>query len=118
MKHFTVVLFFVTLCIPMSATEKSREANRLEQSAEIVNEVMGTPEKGIPRDLLNKAVCVGVIPPEKKLAFGIGGTFGRGCILCRRGGNGPWGAPSMFTIGGANFGFQIGCQATYFVLVL
>lgn len=118
MRHLLVPLFCLTLCGVTLAGEKSREAQRLEKSAEIVDEVMGTPEKGIPRDLLNKAVCVGLIPSEKKLALGIGGTFGRGCIVCRRGGNGPWGAPSMFTIGGANFGFQIGGQATDFVLVV
>jgi lipid-binding SYLF domain-containing protein len=101
-----------------AAKEESREAERLQKAAEVINEVMGTPEKGIPRDLLNKAVCVGIIPSEKKLALGLGGSFGRGALVCRRGGNGAWGAPSMFTVGGANFGFQLGGQATDFVLVV
>jgi lipid-binding SYLF domain-containing protein len=59
-----------------------------------------------------------VIPSEKKLAFGLGATYGRGALVCRQGGNGPWSAPSMFTVGGANFGFQIGGQATDFVLLV
>jgi len=110
------------LCVSLSGTvlaaEKDREAERLERAAEVISEVMGTPEKGIPRDLLNKAVCVGVIPSEIKVAIGLGGSFGRGALVCRRGGTGPWGAPSMFTVGGANFGFQLGGQATDFVLVV
>jgi lipid-binding SYLF domain-containing protein len=110
------------LCISLSgvalAAEGGREAERLGRAAQVINEVMGTPEKGIPRDLLNKAVCVGVIPSEKKVALGLGGSFGRGALVCRKGGAGAWGAPSMFTVGGANFGFQLGGQATDFVLVV
>jgi len=79
---------------------------------------MQTPEKGIPHDLMNKAVCVGVIPSELKGAFGLGATYGRGAMVCRRNGNGAWGAPSMFTVGGVNFGFQIGGEATDFVLLV
>ena len=100
------------------AAEKAPENERLEKAAEVITEIMGTPEKGIPRDLLDKAVCVGVIPSEKKLALGIGGSFGRGALVCRQGGNGAWGAPSMFTVEGANFGFQMGGQSTDFVLVV
>jgi lipid-binding SYLF domain-containing protein len=118
MKHLLLALAALTVCGSGLGADKSREAQRLEKSAEVIKEVMGTPEKGIPHDLLNKAVCVGIIPSEKKLALGVGGTFGRGCIVCRRGGDGPWAAPSMFTIGGANIGFQIGGQATDFVLVV
>jgi lipid-binding SYLF domain-containing protein len=110
------------LCLGLSAAalaaEGGREAERLERAAEVINEIMGTPEKGIPRDLLKKAVCVGVIPSEKKLALGVGGSFGRGALVCRQGGTGAWAAPSMFTVGGANFGFQLGGQATDFVLVV
>jgi lipid-binding SYLF domain-containing protein len=110
------------LCVGLSGTalaaEAGREAERLQRAAEVITEIMGTPEKGIPRDLLHKAVCVGVIPSEKKLALGVGGSFGRGALVCRQGGTGAWGAPSMFTVGGANFGFQLGGQATDFVLVV
>lgn len=95
-----------------------KDTERLERSAEVLTDIMRTPERGIPQDLLNKSVCVGIIPSEKKLALGIGGTFGRGVLVCRKGGNGPWGAPSMFTVGGANVGFQIGGQATDFVLLV
>src|SRR5579862_8199952 len=95
-----------------------REAERLEKSAQVVTELMSAPDKGIPTDILNKAVCVGVIPSEKKVALGIGGSYGRGALVCRKNGNGPWGAPSMFTVEGANVGFQLGGQATDFVLLV
>jgi len=95
-----------------------KETDRLEKSAEVLTDIMKTPDKGIPHDLMSKAVCVGVIPSEKKGALGIGATYGRGALVCRRGGNGPWGAPSMFTVGGVNFGFQLGGEATDFVLLV
>jgi lipid-binding SYLF domain-containing protein len=95
-----------------------KQTERLERSAEVINDIMHTPEKGIPRDLMDRSVCVGVIPSEKKAAFGFGATYGRGAMVCRRDGNGPWGAPSMFTVGGVNFGFQLGGQATDFVLLV
>jgi lipid-binding SYLF domain-containing protein len=95
-----------------------KQSERLEKSAEVITDIMRTPEKGIPHDLMDKSVCVGVIPSEKKAAFLVGATYGRGAMVCRTGGNGPWGAPSMFTVGGANLGFQIGGQATDFVLLV
>jgi lipid-binding SYLF domain-containing protein len=117
MKNWLMGFLLLAVCCIASGSE-GREADRLEKAAAIITEIMGTPEKSIPHDLLNKAVCVGIIPSQKKFALGIGGSFGRGAIICRRGGNGAWGAPSMFTIGGPNIGFQIGGQATDFVLVV
>lgn len=113
----SLVLALVT-CGATWAAESGKEVERLQKAAEVINEVMGTPEKGIPKDLLDKAVCVGVIPSQKKLALGLGASYGRGCLVCRRGGNGPWGAPWMFMITGPSIGFQIGGQATDFVLVV
>lgn len=118
MRYLLAAFLSVALSAAALAREQSREAERLQIAAEVIIEVMGTPENGIPRELLNKAVCVGIIPSEKKGALGLGGSFGRGCLVCRRGGNGSWGAPSMFTVGGVNFGFQLGGQATDFVLVV
>ncbi len=118
MRALVAIVLAIISCGTAFSAEETREAERLEKAATIVNEVMGTPEKGIPKDLLNKAVCVGVIPSQKKVALGLGGSFGRGCLVCRRGGNGPWGAPSMFTVGGPSIGFQIGGQATDFIIVV
>jgi lipid-binding SYLF domain-containing protein len=95
-----------------------KQAERLEKSAEVMTEIMSIPEKGIPHDLLDKAVCIGIIPSEKKGAIGLGASYGRGALVCRRDGNGPWGAPSMFTVEGLNLGFQLGGQATDFVLLV
>ena len=109
------LLWCGAVCMGLAA---DKESERLEKSAEVLTDIMRTPEKGIPHDLLAKSVCVGIIPSEKKVALGLGGSFGRGALICRRNGNGAWDAPSMFTVGGANFGFQIGGQATDFVLLV
>jgi lipid-binding SYLF domain-containing protein len=101
--------------IPLVAQEK--EAERLSKAAELIQEVVGTPE-GISKELLNRAVCVGVIPSFKKLALGIGGSAGKGAIICRRGGNGPWGGPTLFTTGGPSIGLQLGGQATDFIFLV
>jgi len=95
-----------------------KDVDRLETSAEVISEIMRTPEKGIPHDLLNKAVCVAIIPSEKKLAVFVGASYGRGDMVCRTGGNGAWGAPSMITVGGINGGLEFGGQATDFVLLV
>jgi len=118
MRKLIVALLCVALSGAALAADTSKEAERLQRAAEVINEIMGTPEKGIPRDLFKKSVCVGVIPSEKKGALGLGGSYGRGALVCRQGGTGAWAAPSMFTAGGINFGFQLGGQATDFVLVV
>jgi len=104
------------LAAPLVAQDK--EAERLQKAATVIDEAMGMPEKGIPRDLLDKAVCVGVIPSYKKGAFGVGVSGGKGALVCRRGGNGSWGGPSMFTTGGLSIGLQLGGQATDFVFIV
>ena len=63
-------------------------------------------------------MCLGIVPSEIKGALGVGGTYGRGVLVCRQHGNGPWGAPSLFTLGGANIGFQIGGKATDVVFLV
>ena len=105
-------------CAGALAAERTKEAERLQKAATIVHEIMSTPDKAIPQDLLEKAVCVGVIPSEVKFALGVGGSFGRGALVCRRGGNGRWGPPSMFTVGGGGFGLQLGGQATDIVFIV
>lgn len=81
---------------------------------------MAAPDEGIPSDLLSKAECVAVVPSMRKGAIGIGATFGRGAASCRSGQDktGPWGPPSMITIGGGSFGFQLGGQAADVVMLL
>jgi len=96
----------------------SKDAEQLRKAADVVREILEAPDNGIPQDLMNKAVCVGVVPAELRFAFVVGGSYGRGVLVCRRGGNGLWGAPSMFTVGGASLGFQIGGRATDVVFVV
>jgi lipid-binding SYLF domain-containing protein len=100
------------------AAPKSKEAARLENATYVINEIMATPENGIPLDLLNRAVCVGIVPAEKKGAFLVGASFGRGALVCRINGTGAWGAPSMFTIYGGSYGLQIGGQSTDVVFIV
>jgi SH3 domain-containing YSC84-like protein 1 len=99
--------------------DESREQKRLEACGQVLKEILDVPDD-IPKDLLNKAECVIVIPSTLKFAFGIGGDFGRGAITCRTGQHftGPWSAPAMFALEGANIGFQLGGQATDFVLLV
>jgi lipid-binding SYLF domain-containing protein len=108
----------MVFCAVALAAEQGKEVERLQKSADVIDEIMKTPEQGIPKDLLNKSVCVGVIPSQKKVALGLGGSYGRGCLVCRRGGTGAWGAPWMFAIGGPSIGLQLGGQATDFVLLV
>lgn len=100
-------------------TEQNKEQVRLAECGEVMEEILNVPEN-IPQDLLDKAECVVVIPSMKKFAFGIGGSYGRGAMVCRtgQGFKGAWSAPAMYTIEGASFGFQIGGQATDLVLLV
>ena len=116
-RRFTVTLC-VCLTLPLVAQEK--EQDRLRESYTVMTEILGTPDNGIPRDLLNKAECVVVFPSVKKAAFVVGASYGRGVMTCRAGENfrGPWTAPAMFAMEGGSFGLQIGGEATDFVLLI
>ena len=95
------------------------EQERLANSAAALEEILNIPD-ALPKDLLNKAECVAVMPSVKKFALGIGGSYGRGVLVCRTGNNftGSWGAPAMYRLEGANIGFQLGGQATDFLLLV
>lgn len=115
-----IVLFAVCLLVTLSSFAQKKEEERLKQSYDVLKEILGTPDKGIPRDLLAKAECVVVYPSVKKAGFIVGGEYGRGAITCRTGQDfhGPWSAPAMFALEGASVGFQIGGEATDFVLLV
>jgi lipid-binding SYLF domain-containing protein len=112
------LMLFLPCLLPLCAQEK--EAERLKESYTVMKEILGTPDKGIPRDLLDKSECVVVFPSVKKAAFIVGASYGRGVITCRSGEEfkGPWSAPAMFALEGASFGLQIGGEATDFVLLV
>ena len=99
--------------------DNDKETDRLENSGMVMEEIMNIPDD-IPQDLLDKAECVIVFPSVLKAAFIVGGSYGRGAMLCRSGEHftGPWGAPSMMALEGGSLGFQLGGQATDFVLLV
>lgn len=119
MRNALVCIMTILLACPAFASEETREQKRLRACGEVFKQIMDIPD-GIPKDLLNKAECVIVIPTVVKFAFGVGGDFGRGAITCRTGEHftGHWSAPALFALEGANIGFQIGGQATDFVLLV
>ena len=78
MKRLTLVFLILAFCATAFAGE-----SQLQKATNVVNEIMGTPDKGIPDELLEKAVCVGIVPSELKFALGFGGTYGRGMLVCR-----------------------------------
>lgn len=108
----------MALIAPVTFAQKD-EARRLEESGRVMQEILNVPDD-IPRDLLNRARCVVVLPSVVKGAFIVGADYGRGAMVCRSGPNydGPWGAPSMMALEGVSFGFQAGGQATDFVLLV
>jgi len=104
---------------PARADNKETDQNRLQNAGEVMKEILNIPDD-IPQNLIDKADCVIVIPSVIKFAFGFGGSYGRGAMTCRTGDNfqGPWGAPTMMALEGGSFGFQLGGQATDFVLLV
>jgi SH3 domain-containing YSC84-like protein 1 len=102
-----------------SAADQTKDDERLQNSGAVLKEILDVPDN-IPHDLLDKADCVVVFPSVLKAAFIVGGSYGRGAMSCRQGDDfrGPWGAPTMMALEGGSFGFQIGAQATDFVLLV
>src|ERR1700737_2917097 len=106
------------IALPLSAKD-IKETDRLQNCGTVLKEILDIPDN-IPQELLDKAECVIVYPSVLKAAFGIGGSYGRGAMTCRTGEHftGPWGAPSMMALEGLSIGFQLGGQATDFVLLV
>ena len=117
-----LISFLVTwalVALPLSAKEDKKETDRLDNCGTILKEILDIPDN-IPEDLLDKAECVIVFPSVLKAAFIVGGSYGRGAMTCRTGEHftGPWGAPTMMALEGGSIGFQLGGQATDFVLLV
>jgi len=102
---------------PAESGKDQRE--RLQNAGQVIQEILNIPDD-IPQDLLDKARCVIVLPSVLKAAFIVGGSYGRGAMICRGGKDfsGPWGAPAMVSLEGGSVGFQIGGEATDFVLLV
>ena len=112
-----VALMSVAVTLPTFAQNKMD--NRLGDSAEVLRQILAKPDE-IPQSLLNRARCVLVFPNVKKVAVGIGGTYGRGVILCRGGVdmNGPWSAPAMYKMDVGTLGVQLGTTSVDYVLLV
>jgi lipid-binding SYLF domain-containing protein len=119
MKRALSVLLALSCAVPAFAAGNEKEVNRVKDAGTILKEILDIPDD-IPRDILDRAECVIVLPSVLKAAIGIGGSFGRGVMVCRSGEHftGSWGAPAMYALEGANIGFQLGGQATDFVLLV
>ncbi|GAC1661306.1 MAG: hypothetical protein PVS2B2_13140 [Candidatus Acidiferrum sp.] len=117
---FAGALMFAPLSFGSPADENAKdENNRLQSAGTVIQEILDIPDD-IPQDLLDKARCVVVLPSVLKAAFIVGGSYGRGAMVCRTGKDfsGPWGAPAMYALEGGSVGFQIGGEATDFVILV
>src|SRR6266404_7509471 len=115
-----IAFFLASVCVPLAlAAANERETDRVKDAGVVLKEILDIPDD-IPKDLLDRAECVIVLPSVKKFAIGIGGSYGRGVMTCRTGEHftGPWSAPAMYALEGGNIGFQLGGQATDFVLLV
>jgi SH3 domain-containing YSC84-like protein 1 len=113
------LLALAVTSLPLSAGDNKKEVDRLENCGMVLKEILDIPDD-IPQDLIDKAECVIVYPSVLKAAFVVGGSYGRGAMTCRTGEHftGPWSAPTMMALEGGSVGFQIGGQATDFVLLV
>jgi len=93
-------------------------ANRLKESAAVLTEIMSTPDKGIPQELLENSSCIVIVPGLKKAAFIVGGKYGKGFISCRRASGNGWSAPAAIKVEGGSVGFQIGGSETDAVMLV
>jgi SH3 domain-containing YSC84-like protein 1 len=116
-KTATVALLCIAMALP--AFTQNKIDNRLGDSAEVLSQILSKPDE-IPQQLLNRARCVLVFPAVKKVAVGIGGTYGRGVIVCRTGTDmtGPWSAPAMYKLNVSSLGVQLGSSSTDYVLLV
>src|SRR5258708_37735307 len=113
-----VIAFFLALaCVPMAmAAQNEKEMDRVKDAGVVLKEILGIPDD-IPKDLLDHAECVIVLPSVKKLAIGIGGSYGRGVMVCRNGEHftGAWGAVALYGLEGRNIGVNFAGHATHVV---
>ena len=116
--YFTSIVVALLLIVPAFAADKQKDEETLRRANLVLQDMLNS--KNVPPELLSKAKCVLILPGVKKFGFGVGGSGGRGPLLCRTGQNfnGKWSAPAMYSVGGASVGLQVGGSSTDFVLLL
>jgi len=119
MRWVHLTLAFATVCAPLLAADtNTKTVEQLDDSASLFSEIMSTPDRAIPQDLLEKANCIVLVPDLKKAAFGVGGKYGRGFALCRAADGTGWGPPAAIRIEGGSIGLQIGISSTDVVMLI
>ncbi len=119
-KILATLVALALVALPLATTvAASTETDRLQTCGDVLSDIVNIPD-GIPQNLVDKAECVIVVPSVLKAAFIVGGSFGRGAMVCRTGEqwSGPWGAPVMMALEGGSVGFQLGAQATDFIILV
>jgi SH3 domain-containing YSC84-like protein 1 len=116
MKRILLIAMIFAVCGFTFAADETKASERIQASATVLDEIMGTPDKAIPEEILKSAECVAVVPSLLKAGFVVGARYGRGVASCRT----PkgWSAPSFFTVSGGSFGFQIGGQAVDVIMLI
>src|ERR1700722_4912902 len=117
MKKVLLLTLLVSLCsFSFAADEETKAAERVQAAADVLNDIQGAPDKGIPQEVLGSAECVAVVPSMLKGGFIVGAKYGRGLASCRT--EKGWSAPAFFVVAGGSFGFQIGGQAVDLVMLV
>jgi len=113
MRWVSLTLAFAIVCAPLLAADTTtKTAERLDDSASLFSEIMSTPDRAIPQELLERAQCVVIVPELKKAAFVVGAKYGRGFAVCRGAAGAGWGPPAAIRIEGGSVGFQVGVSST------
>src|SRR5689334_1170515 len=115
MKSFVLM---AGLCASAAGLMASTAQERLKEATDVFQDVMATPDKSIPQDLLEKAQCAVIVPGLKKGAFIVGAEYGKGFVVCRKSSGTGWGAPAAIKVEGGSFGFQIGGEGTDVIMLV
>src|ERR1700679_435612 len=116
-KHLLIFSTILLVAGPIArASDRQNDSDRMQKAAQVFKEIMDTPDKGIPHDLLDSAKCIAIIPGDKKFAFIFGGSYGRGVVTCRTAHG--WSAPMFLAIEGGSVGYQIGGSSTDLIMLL
>src|SRR5690242_12527264 len=116
--NMRTLAMLISICLGAGAALAESTQERLTDAATLFTEIMATPDRSIPQDLLQKASCIVLVPGVKKAAFVFGGKYGRGFVVCRKESGTGWGAPGAVRMEGGSFGFQIGVSSTDVVLLV